>query len=127
MNATGRRCGFEIDLRHYWRPGTLRLTANRAAGTFRIVGTDGEGPPYSLGQLGSFVETHFTAADAEREVAGDRGRRAREERLARERRSGMRALGDHTGARRWRRDLGALPSALSVRAAQKGRASGAAR
>lgn len=84
--------GFEIDLRHYWRPETLRLKVDRAAGTFRATGADGDGPPHPLAALSRFVETHFTAGDAEREAAGRAAGRARLDRLARDRRSGTRAL-----------------------------------
>jgi hypothetical protein len=87
---------FDIDLRHYWRPETLRLRVDRAGGTFRTArpggGEESAGPPHPLGELSAFVEAHFTAGDAEREAAGIAAGLVRAERLARERRSGARAL-----------------------------------
>ena len=82
--------GFDIDLRHYWRPGTLRLTVDRAAGTFRISGAPEAGSPHPLAELSAFVEAHYQAA--EREAARNPPGPSLDERLARERRSGNRAL-----------------------------------
>jgi hypothetical protein len=87
--ADGR---FDVDLRHYWRPETLRLKVDRAGGSFRASGAGGDGPPHPLDTLSAFVEGHFTGADAERAAAGEAAGRAWAERLARERRSGARAL-----------------------------------
>jgi hypothetical protein len=89
--AWGEEGGFDIDLRHYWRPETLRLKVDRAGGSFRASGVGGEGPPHPLDALGAFVEAHFTGADAERAAAGAAARRASEERLVRDRRGGARA------------------------------------
>ena len=84
--------GFAIDLRHYWRPETLRLSVDRAGGTFRIGGAGGESAPHPLPILSRFVEAHFTAGDAEREAEGRATTLARAERLARQQESGRRAL-----------------------------------
>jgi hypothetical protein len=54
--------GFAIDLRHYWRPGTLRLTIDRSTGTFRTTGAGAGQAPQPLGALSAFVEAHFKAA-----------------------------------------------------------------
>jgi hypothetical protein len=53
--------GFEIDLRHYWRPGNLRVHVDRAAGTFRAMGPE-PGEPQPLVALSVFVEDYFKAA-----------------------------------------------------------------
>lgn len=82
--------GFDIDLRHYWRAGTLRLTVDRSGGTFRIAGAGDEHPPHPLGELSVFVEDHFTAAD--REAMSDAVGLSLEERLEGQLRSGSRAL-----------------------------------
>ena len=57
--------GFDIDLRHYWRPGTLRLTVDRAAGTFRVADAEDGRAPHPLGALSAFVEARFRAAERE--------------------------------------------------------------
>ena len=90
--AWGPDGGFDIDLRHYWRPETLRLRVDRGAGAFHILGDGDEGPAKELAGLSRFVEAHFTAGDAARELAGLQAGQARAERLAHERRSGTRAL-----------------------------------
>ena len=84
--------GFEIDLRHYWRPETLRLIVDRAGGTFRIAGAGGESAPHPLPILSRFVEAHFTAGDAAREADERAAVLARAARLARRRIDGKRAL-----------------------------------
>jgi hypothetical protein len=90
--AWGEDSGFDIDLRHYWRPETLRLEVDRARDSFRASGVGGDGPPHPLGALSAFVEAHFTGADGERAAAGEAAGQAQAERLARERRSGARVL-----------------------------------
>jgi hypothetical protein len=83
--------GFDIDLRHYWRAGTLRVTVDRAAGTFRMAGV-GEAQPYhKLGELSAFVEAHFQAADREAMKKGPTGPLL-EDRLEHGLRSNKRAL-----------------------------------
>jgi hypothetical protein len=82
--------GFDLDLRHYWRAGTLRLTVDRSAGTFRIAGAGDDQPAHRLGELSAFVEDHFTAAD--REAMRNATDLSLEERLERQLRSGSRAL-----------------------------------
>jgi hypothetical protein len=84
--------GFELALRHYWRPETLRLKVDRAGGTFRIAGAGGESAPHPLLILSRFIEAHFTAGDAAREAEGRAAANARTYRLARQQRSGKRAL-----------------------------------
>jgi hypothetical protein len=61
---------FDIDLRHYWRPETLKLRVDRAGGIFHTIGATGDGPPHPIAALSAFVEAHFTGADAKREAAG---------------------------------------------------------
>ena len=51
--------GFEIDLRHYWRPGTLRLRVDRETGTFQPLAP--AGAPRPLAGLSAFVEAQFAA------------------------------------------------------------------
>ena len=55
---------FEIDLRHYWRQGTLRIAVDREAATFHESGGSetGAGP---LSGLSDFIEAHFMAAERE--------------------------------------------------------------
>jgi hypothetical protein len=86
----GEDGGFDLDLRHYWRSGTLRLTVDPAGGTFRIAGADDSSPSHPLRALSAFIEDHFTAAD--RAASASAAGPSLEERLARERRSGNRAL-----------------------------------
>ena len=81
--------GFDVDLRHYWRAGTLRLTVDRSAGTFRISGAGDDHPPHPLGELSAFVEDHFTAAD--RAAMKTAPGLSLEERLEGQLRSGSRA------------------------------------
>jgi len=61
----GEGGGFDVDLRHYWRAGTLRVTVDRAAGSFRLAEAGDEQPSHDLAGLGAFVEAHFAAADRE--------------------------------------------------------------
>ena len=61
---------FDIDLRHYWRAGTLRLTVDRAGDSFRIADAEDTRPANPLGEIGAFVEAHFKAADREAAKAG---------------------------------------------------------
>lgn len=86
-NADG---GFDIDLRHYWRAGTLRLTVDRSAGRFRISGAGDDQPEHPIGELSAFVEEYFTAAD--REAMRNAPAPSLEERVERQLRSGSRAL-----------------------------------
>jgi hypothetical protein len=51
---------FEIDFRHYWLPGSLRLIVDRNAGSFRLAG-DGEAARPIAG-LSAFVTAYFEAA-----------------------------------------------------------------
>lgn len=60
--------GFDIDLRHYWRPGGLRLKVDRAGGTFCRISEGGDGPPYPLGEMSDYVEAFFKAVAAGRET-----------------------------------------------------------
>lgn len=53
--------GFRLDLRHYWRAGTLSITVDRAAGLFRF----GDGRPEPLAELSRRVEAEFVRMDDE--------------------------------------------------------------
>jgi hypothetical protein len=81
--------GFDIDLRHYWRAGTLRVAIDRAAGSFRIAGAGDEHPARPLGELSAFVEAHFSATD--REAMTNRSGTLLEDRLEHQLRGGSRA------------------------------------
>jgi hypothetical protein len=61
--------GFDVDLRHYWRTGALRVKVDRVAGTFCRLGEGGDGALYPLGEIGDYVEAFFRAAGAGRETA----------------------------------------------------------
>jgi hypothetical protein len=83
--------GFDIDLRHYWRAGTLSVTVDRAAGTFRMAGGGEAQPSHKLGELSAFVEAHFQAADRAAMKKGPPGPLL-EDRLEHQLRSNARAL-----------------------------------
>ena len=84
--------GFEIDIRHYWRPGTLRLKVDRPAGTFTVCAADGGDGPQPLVGLGDFVEVYFAAVEAIQAADARAAAWERTERVWRARRSGLRAL-----------------------------------
>jgi hypothetical protein len=86
----GEHGGFDLDLRHYWRAGTLRLTIDRATGIFRIAGADDAAAPHPLGTLSAFVEAHFATAD--REAAAQAARQMLARMVTRQRRGGAWAL-----------------------------------
>ena len=90
--AWGADGGFDIDLRHYWRPGTLHVRVDRAAGTFQLLAADGAEPPQPIAGFSDFILVHFATAEAIQAADARAARYEREERLARERRSGTRAL-----------------------------------
>jgi len=83
---------FDIDLRHYWRPGTLRLRVDRAASTFQVCAADGAEPAQPLAGLSDFIEVYFAAAEAVQAADARAAAYERTRRLAREWGSSMRAL-----------------------------------
>lgn len=82
--------GFEIDLRHYWRPGTLRLRVDRACGTFCRLDGEGARRSHPIGEISDYVEAYYVVAAAAG-VEAQAGADARERR-PRERRGDLRAL-----------------------------------
>ncbi|MBV9883007.1 MAG: hypothetical protein JO276_08370 [Sphingomonadaceae bacterium] len=60
--AWGEEGRFAIDLRHYWRPGTLGIAVDRSAGTFRVTGPDAEASPRPIETLSAFVAARFAAS-----------------------------------------------------------------
>jgi hypothetical protein len=84
--------GFEIDLRHYWRPGNLRLSVDRAGGTFCRLNGEGACRSHPLGEISEYVEAYFVAAAAGLEAQAGADAREKHVMRARERRGKLRAL-----------------------------------
>ena len=88
--AWGADGGFEIDLRHYWRPGNLRLSVDRAGGRFCRLDGEGACRSHPLGEISEYVEAYFVAA-AGLEAQASADARERQVARARERRGKLRA------------------------------------
>jgi hypothetical protein len=58
--AWGEAGRFEIDLRHYWRPGALRVAVDRNTGSFRPIRPGEEAPARPIETLSAFVGAHFS-------------------------------------------------------------------
>lgn len=88
--AWGADGGFEIDLRHYWRPGTLRLRVDRAGATFWRLEGEGACRSQPIGEISDYVEAWFVAAG--REAQASAGAREGQATRGRARRDKLHAL-----------------------------------